>query len=501
MVFGRRKKAQPQPGDVPFSSTEAPTPLPHVNKPAVVRRVDGPQSPLMDETRLQKLRTWLDKAARTSPSRLAVGVFGGIILLITLLLSLPFATQADVRAPLVDIFFTAVSAVCVTGLTVVDTATYWSHFGQAVIALGIAIGGLGVMTLASIMGLIVSRHIGLTQRMLTAEETKIGALGKVGTLIRGVIMTSVVAEAVLFVVYLPRFLQMDLGLLEAVWQALFMSISVFNNAGFVIMVGGLTTHVGDWWMLMPIALGGAVGAIGFPVITDISQRWRTPRRWNLHTKLTLSMYLALAVIGSLLLALTEWTNPETLGDLDSNAKLLNVIVGGVNTRSSGLSALDVGTMRPQTHFIQDMMMFIGGGSASTAGGIKVSTFAVLVLAVLAEARGDRDIEAFERRIPSGVVRLAVAVMLLGMAMVSVSVIVLLMLTQYSLDVVMFEVVSAFATVGLSTGITETLPDLGKIMLALLMFAGRTGTMTVATALAIRDRRNFLRMPPERPVIG
>ena len=309
------------------------------------------------------------------------------------------------------------------------------------------------------------------------------------------------AEALLAILFFPRFLTLGHAPLSAAWQAVFMAISVFNNAGFVIMVEGLSPHVTDGWMLIPITLGTFIGAIGFPVIQDLNAHWRTPRKWALHTKLTLSVYLILALIGSVMLALTEWTNPATLGALDTPSRILNALLAGVNSRSSGLSALDVGSMRPQTHFVQDILMMIGGGSASTAGGVKVTTFAVLVLAVIAEARGDQDIETFGRRIPPSVVRLAVAVSLLGMAMVAVSVVLLLTLTNYSLDAVLFETISAFATVGLSTGISATLPPLAKYVLIALMFAGRTGSMTVAAALALRERSRVIRMPEERPIIG
>ncbi|WP_052450386.1 TrkH family potassium uptake protein [Actinomyces polynesiensis] len=467
----------------------------------LVRPVEGRASTLLRKTRSEKLREWVDRQARNSPARLALAVFSIIIVIVTALLSLPFAAAEDDPVAFVDVFFTAVSAVCVTGLTTVDTATHWSIFGQGVIALAIAVGGLGVMTLASVLGFAVSRHLGLTQRMLAAAETKSGGLGRVGTLLRAVIGTSLIAEGVLFVVFLPRFLSLGDSLPQAVWHAIFMAISVFNNAGFVILVGGLSPHVSDWWMLVPIGLGTVVGAIGFPVVTDITERWRTPRRWTLHTKLTLSMYGLLTVVGSLLLALTEWTNPATLGDLDTGSKILNVLLAGVNTRSSGLSALDVSQMRPQTHFVQDILMLIGGGSASTAGGIKVTTFAVLMIVVLAEARGDRDLEAFGRRIPVNVVRLAVAVTLIGVSMVCVAVVLLLTLTDLSLDAILFETISAFATVGLSTGITPDLPAAAKYVLAVLMYAGRTGPMTVAAALALRERRRVIRMPEERPIIG
>ena len=413
---------------------------------------------------------------------------------------LPIASASDEPAPFVDVLFTAVSAVCVTGLTTVDTASYWSPFGQAVIAAGIVVGGLGVMTLASILAFAVSRHLGLTQRMLATQETGTGAMGQISTLLKAVIATSLSMQAFLAIMFLPRFLTMGIDPVYAVWDAVFMAISVFNNAGFVILPGGLEPHVTDWWMLVPIILGTTVGAIGFPVIMDVAKNMCSAPLAPTY-ELTLSTYLILAFIGALALALTEWHNPATLGSVDTPSKILNAMLAGVNSRSSGISALNVGSMHSQTHFVQDILMMIGGGSASTAGGVKVTTFAVLVLAVIAEARGDRDIETFGRRIPTSTVRLAVAVSLLGLALVAISVVALLTMTDHSLDIILFETVSAFATVGLSTGITPNLPMAAKYVLIALMFAGRTGSMTVAAALALRERSRVIRMPEEQPIIG
>ena len=509
---GKTPRSRPKPGTTrslmrgratassPVLSEEPLSPQP---SPIVRRIPEGPQNPHgeVPTTTTQRVRAWLSKQARYSPARLALGTFALIIAVITALLMLPISSSSDTSAPFVDVLFTAVSAVCVTGLTTVDTATYWSPFGQAVIAAGIVVGGLGVMTLASILGFAVSRHLGLTQRMLATQEAGTGAMGQISLLLKAVIATSLTMQALLAAVFLPRFLSMGIDPVRAVWDSVFMAISVFNNAGFIILPEGLSPHVTDWWMLIPIILGTTVGAIGFPVIMDIAKNLRTPRRWRLHTKLTLSTYLILAFVGALALALTEWNNPATLGAIDTPSKILNAMLAGVNSRSSGLSALDVGAMRSQTHFVQDILMMIGGGSASTAGGVKVTTFAVLVLAVIAEARGDRDIETFGRRIPTSAVRLAVAVSLLGLALVAVSVVLLLSMTNYSLDIILFETASAFATVGLSTGITPALPVGAKYVLIFLMFAGRTGSMTVAAALALRERSRVIRMPEERPIIG
>lgn len=442
----------------------------------------------------------IDHLARTSPARLVLMLFGAIILVMTLLLSLPIATTTGKPANLVDAVFTSTSAVCVTGLTVVNTASYWSLFGQIVIILGIHIGGLGVMTLASILALAVSRHIGLTQRMLAATE-KTASLGKVGGLIRTVIVTSLTCEFILFIALLPRFLTLNESISSAIWHALFQSISIFNNAGFINLPEGMEAHLGDWWMVSPIILGTFLGALGFPVMLDLKENWRSPHRLTLHSKLTITTYMAVWVITAVVIAFSEWNNQGTFAAMSTGDSLQTSILFGVNSRSSGIGTIDVGQMTRGSWFLLDVLMFIGGGSASTAGGIKVSTLAVMILAIIAEARGDRDVEAFHRRIPPSVVRLSVAVTGLGAIIVVTAIFFLLSVTDYSMDVIGFEVISAFATVGLSTGITPDLPIIGKYSLVILMFAGRTGTMTVAAALALRERRRVIRMPEERPIIG
>ncbi|MFR8480508.1 MULTISPECIES: TrkH family potassium uptake protein [Varibaculum] len=442
----------------------------------------------------------IDHLARTSPARLVLILFGAIILVMTLLLSLPIATTTGKPANLVDAIFTSTSAVCVTGLTVVNTASYWSLFGQIVIILGIHIGGLGVMTLASILALAVSRHIGLTQRMLAATE-KTASLGKVGGLIRTVIVTSLTCEFILFIALLPRFITLNESISSAIWHALFQSISIFNNAGFINLPEGMQAHLGDWWMVSPIILGTFLGALGFPVMLDLKENWRSPHRLTLHSKLTITTYTAVWVVTAVVIAFSEWNNQGTFAAMSTGDSLQTSILFGVNSRSSGISTIDVGQMTRGSWFLLDVLMFIGGGSASTAGGIKVSTLAVMILAIIAEARGDRDVEAFHRRIPPSVVRLSVAVTGLGAIIVVTAIFFLLSVTDYSMDVIGFEVISAFATVGLSTGITPDLPIIGKYSLVILMFAGRTGTMTVAAALALRERRRVIRMPEERPIIG
>ncbi|MFD6091817.1 TrkH family potassium uptake protein [Oerskovia sp. NPDC060338] len=446
-------------------------------------------------------RELVDRLARHSPARLAVTVFAAVISLFTLLLMAPWATTSGRSAPLIDALFTATSAVCVTGLVVVPTGTYWSTYGQVVILVGIKIGGLGVMTLASILGMAVSRRIGLTQKLLTASETKTTRLGEVGSLIRVVVITSTSIELLIALLLLPRFIVLEETFGEAAWHGLFYGISAFNNAGFIPTAEGLTPYVGDWMLLMPIIIGVFIGSLGFPVILNIMRNRRRASKWNLHTKLTLTTSAILVVVAVVLFAAFEWTNAKTLGPLSLNEKILASLFAGVMPRSAGFSTIDINGMHESSWLITDALMFVGGGSASTAGGIKVTTLAVMLLAIVSEARGDRDLEAFGRRIPRETLRLAVAVSFIGATAVLVASLLLLEITGWTLDVILFETISAFATVGLSTGVTADLPTAGKYVLVVLMFIGRTGTMTLAAALALRDRRRVIRYPEERPIIG
>ena len=450
---------------------------------------------------LWRAREYVDHSARQSPARLALGVFALVIALMTVLLSAPWATASGERAPFVDALFTATSATTVTGLVVVPTGEYWSTWGLVVILVAIKIGGLGVMTLASLLGMAVSRRIGLTQRLLVSSETKVTRLGEVGSLVRTVIVTSTTLEIVIAIVLFPRLVLHEDDVGTAAWHALFYAISAFNNAGFVPTPEGLAPFVSDWWMLLPIIVGVFIGSLGFPVILNVLNHLRSPRRWNQHSKLTITTSAALVVFGSVVVAAFEWTNPQTLRPLDPPRTLLASLFAGVMPRSGGFSTVDVGEMHEGTWLMLDALMFVGGGSASTAGGIKVTTLAVMLLAIVAEGRGDRDVEAFGRRISRDTLQVAIAVAFVSASIVLVATLLLLAMTGLTLDRVLFEVISAFATCGLSTGITADLPTPAKHVLVVLMFIGRTGTMTLAAALALRNRRRVIRYPEERPIIG
>lgn len=449
----------------------------------------------------ERVGEWIDGVALRTPARLAVAGFAVAILTFTGLLSLPAATTSGERAPFIDALFTATSAVCVTGLVTVDTGTYWSAWGLTIIAVAIKVGGLGIMTLASLVGLAVSRRLGLTQRILAAGEARASGLGDLRSLLRTVVIVSFSVEIVIALVLLPRFLTLDYGVGRSFGYATFYAISAFNNAGFSPDPLGLIPYAGDLWMLVPIGLGVFIGGLGYPVYLNLVRGWRKPRLWSLHTKLTLVTVTVLAFISASFLAVFEWTNPGTLGDHSTGKTIGNIFFQSINQRSGGFNSFDISQAREQTWLLEEVLMFIGGGSGSTAGGIRVTTLAVLMLAIWAEARGRRDMEAFGKRVGTEVLRGAVAITVISLFIVIIGTGVFMMQTNIPLDRSLYEVVSAYATCGLSTGITSDLPTEAKATLIVLMFVGRLGSLTVAAALALNKQRRVIRYPSERPLIG
>lgn len=452
--------------------------------------------------------------ARRSPSRMAILVFTGLIALVTALLATPWAASDGQATPLIDALFTAVSTVCVTGLSTVDMATHWSPFGTVVILVGLQLGGIGVLTLASLLGVIVSRRLGLQQRLMAATEADsyrlhggmpVAAaavrLGEVGGLLATVVVSTLLIELALMLSFVPRLLAAGDDLATALADGFFFAATSFTNTGFVPKAEGMAAYATDAWMLGTIAAGVFLGGIGFPVIFALFRFARGRIRLPLHAKLTLVTTLALVVVGAVAMIVLEWSNAATLGAQEPAERVLTGGFLSVMTRSGGFATVDVGELNGATLLVLDMLMFVGGGSASTAGGIKVTTLAVLFLAAWAEARGDTDMQAFGRRIPHDVLRLAVSVVLWGATVIAVASILLLVITDAPLERVLFDTISAFATCGLSTGLTESLPDEGKLVLAATMWAGRVGTVTLAAALAASQRRQLFTRPEERPIVG
>lgn len=436
------------------------------------------------------------------PARVVVGAFALAVAGGTVLLLLPISAEAGKSTDVMSALFTATSAVCVTGLAVVDTPSHWSTFGELVILVLIQIGGLGIMTLASLLGLLVSRRIGLRMQLTAQAETKALDLGDVRRVVRGVVLVSLGFELLTSAFLAVRFLTgYDYPLSRAIYHGVFHGVSAFNNAGFALYPDNLVRFATDPWVCLPIAVAVIAGGLGFPVWVELWRHRRGRHRWSLHAKITAWATGVLLAVGSTVITAAEWNNPETLGRLGVGGKLLAGFFAGVMPRTAGFNSLDMGQLESGTLLVHDILMFIGGGSAGTAGGIKVTTFALLAFVILAEVRGQPTVHVMGRRLPVGAQRQALTVVLLSVGAVVAGTLALLTLTPFRMEAVLFEAVSAFATVGLSTGITADVTAWGHLVLTLLMFFGRLGPITLASALALRDRTRRYEYPEERPIVG
>ncbi|ASO21652.1 Ktr system potassium uptake protein B [Actinoalloteichus hoggarensis] len=447
-----------------------------------------------------RLRRLLPTAGR--PARAVVAGFAMAVGVGTALLSLPVAAASRESTDFVHALFTATSAVSITGLAVVDTGSHWSTFGQVVILVLIQAGGLGIMTLASILGLLVSRRLGLGMELTAQRETRSLQLGDVRRVVIGVIRLSLLFEVVIAVVLGARLLiAYDYSPGDAVYSGIFHSVASFNNAGFSLHSDSMTRFVADPWISLTVSLAVIAGGLGFPVLFEVGRRLRGPHRWSMHAKITLGATALLLLIGFVFITASEWRNEHTMGGFGVPTKLLAGFFAAVMPRSGGLNSVDVGEMTSASLLVQDVLMFIGGGSGSTAGGIKVTTFALLAFVIVAEIRGEPTVHVMGRRLASSVQRQALTVALLSVGLVMLTTITLLSITPFSLDEVLFESISAVATVGLSTGITADLPPIAQVLMSALMFIGRLGPVTLAAALALRDRPRRYELPEERPIVG
>lgn len=444
-----------------------------------------------------------------SPVRIIpLGLFA-VILVGAALLHTPLAVRAMSEGgtgpegipPTVVAVFTATSATAVTGLVVVDTPTYWSTFGHVVMLVLFQVGGLGIATLGSLVGLAVLRRFGLSSMLAARQETRGFDLGEIRTILPRLLLTTASIEALVSLALAARFL-VHYGEPpgRALWLGVFHGVSAFNNAGFALFSDSLISFVGDPWIVVPVMTAVVLGGLGFPVLVELA-RFRRPATWTLHTQLVIATSAVLLVGAALTLGALEWGNDDTIGEMAMPTKLLAVAFMAVTPRSSGFATIDYAGMGEAGRFVTDALMFVGAGSAGTSGGIKVGTLAVLALAVYAEARGDEDVHAFGRRIATATVRQALAVLGFSIALAGVAIVVLLQLTDFELSDTIFEAVSATSVVGLSTGVTDDLPVPAMWFVTGCMFVGRVGPVAVAAAVATKQRRRLFRLPEARPLIG
>jgi Trk-type K+ transport system membrane component len=443
-------------------------------------------------------------ALRLAARRPVLGAVLGLVAVViagTGLLLLPGTRAGGGSAPLLVALFSATSAVCASGLAVVDTGSYWSGFGQAVLVVLMQVGGLAVMIVTSLLALTVAERLGLSTRLLADSGTGGLTPRTIRRVVRGTVVLALSIEAAsVLVLTLRLWLAHGYPVGRAVWYAIFHSVSAFTNCGLTLWQDSLIGLGPDTLMLLLLAVGFVLGGLGYPVLLELATV-RPSFRWSLHTKLTLSATGLLAVLGPAVVLLTEWTNPATLGRLAPSGRVVEGVFAGLSPRSAGLATLDFSAARPASRLAVDLLMLIGGGSGSTAGGVKVTTVAVLALAVAAEVRGRRDVDVMGRRIGSGTVRQAIAVVSIAAATVATGTFALLAISGAGLDQVLFEVSSAFGSSGLTTGLTEQLPDSGRLVMIVLTLTGRIGPIAVGTALALRQTRRAFRYTQARPVIG
>ena len=428
---------------------------------------------------------------------------------------MPISRTANNFGGFLEAAFTSVSAICVTGLSTVDVSTYWTPFGHLMILLMIKLGGFGIVTFAVLLGILLARRIGLNSQMIGSAETPGLDQGNPKRLIFKILIASSSFEfLVATFVTLRLWLGYGYSFGDASWYGTFHAISAFNNAGFSLYSNNLMGFATDGWVLMPLNVAVILGGLGFPVVFELGRRIigrvrasqvggviESALHWTLSTRLVLWSTLVLLVFGSVYFAAIEWNNPATLGPLDFGSKLLNAFTQSVQPRTAGFNSVDLSQVYPATLMGMDLLMFIGGGSASTAGGIKIGTAAVLLFIVWTEIRGETAVNVGSRRLPRSIQRQALTIISLASLAVITATILISLTTKFTTDQIFFEVVSAFGTVGLSTGITAQMPPFGQIILMALMFGGRLGLVVVATALAVRQTKVHFEYPKERPLIG
>ncbi|RKQ36142.1 TrkH family potassium uptake protein [Kocuria tytonis] len=434
-------------------------------------------------------------------ARLIVSAFLLALLTGTGLLMLPVATVAPGGTDLLTAAFTATSSLCVTGLITVDTATYWTPFGQVVIIFLIQVGGLGVMTFTTTLGILLARKFGLSTRLLANAETKSRG-GARQVVARIVLTTAVIESSAAAVLFLRFLLHYHYPPSRALAHGAFHAVSAFNNAGFALYSLNVVDFAGDPVVLLTLSTCVILGGLGFPVLYELRRHICVPRRWSMNTRLVLLATPVLLVSGTVFLLVLEWNNPATLGPQPAAGKLLNAFFQSTISRTAGFNSIDISHMHPVSWLGMDILMFIGGGPAGTAGGLKVTTFGVLFFIALTEIRGGAAVPVLGKQLSRSVQREAITVVVLATgAVIGGTMLIMLTDTTLGLDRVLYEAVSAFSTVGLSTGITPTLAPFAQCVLIALMFMGRLGPVTVSAAIAFGRRPPTYELPKERPLIG
>jgi trk system potassium uptake protein len=437
---------------------------------------------------------------RLSAPRLIVYGFFALVAAGTALLMLPWSTTDGIS--LVNAFFVSTSCVTVTGLTTVDVPGTFTHFGQIMMMVLIQLGGLGIMTVTTLAALLIGQRVGFRRLLTVREETEnAGSPRNTLRLLFQIARITFAVELLGAVVLSIGFIGVGLGIREGIFQGVFHAIMAFCNAGFpTIPDGDLVPYAGNWLIIGALVAVITLGGLGFPVLVDL-YGFREDRRLSLHSRVVLITSAILVVVGVASVAFFEWTNPDTLGGQSLNAKAAMSLLQGVTPRTAGFSTLSYPELRDTTLLVQVVLMFIGTAPTSTGGGIKVTTLALVALIVVAQVRGQDRITLFWRTLPRALVARALSILALATLLVLTSTLALMISDGLDLLPALFEVTSAFGTVGLSLDATPQLSTFGKLLISLIMFLGRVGPTTFVVALAARQHTPRYTYPEEEIAIG
>ena len=436
---------------------------------------------------------------KLNPPRILALGFMLLIIIGALLLNLPIASQNGESIGFINALFTSASAVCVTGLVVVNTATHWTLFGQTVIILLIQMGGLGIMTMATIVAMISGRKISLKERLVIKEQLNQETLSGLVKLTKYVIYLTFFIEGIgalfLSIKFIPQF-----GLIKGIWFSVFHAVSAFCNAGFDIMGNSLMNYNNSVLVMLTVASLIVLGGIGFGVILDVvrNRKWK---KLSLHSKLAISFTVFLILFGTIIFYILESNNPLTMQEFTFKEKTLASLFASITPRTAGFNSIDVAGMNQSSTLLTIILMFIGGSPGSTAGGVKTVTMLVLIISTISIIKGERDVEVFKRRIPYETIFKSIAIIMIGIALVFFVTFLLTLTEDQEFLNILFETTSAFGTVGLSRGITSELSDAGKVILTLTMYSGRVGPLTLAFAVGYKEEHKRFRYAEGNITVG
>lgn len=442
----------------------------------------------------------------TSAQLICMG-FAGIILFGALLLMLPISSKSGNSTSFVDSLFTATSATCVTGLIVVDTFFHWSVFGQTVIIMLIQIGGLGVMTVATMFTLLVKKNISMNERINIMESLNLNDMHDMRKLVGYIVKGTFIFEGIGALIFAIRF-SFDFGVVKGIYLGIFQSISAFCNAGFDLMgikgtpFASLTSMYGDYVVNIITMLLIIIGGLGFMVWGDILKS-KKKKRLSLYAKLVLSITAILIVSGTVIFAVTEWNNPETIGFMTTPQKILASAFQSVTLRTAGFNTINQAGMRDGSFMVSCLLMFVGGSSGSTAGGIKTVTFGLIILSVIASARGRRDVVVFKKKINNEHTMRAISIATLTACLLFAGIFAISVIENFKLRDIIYECFSAFGTVGVTMGITPFLSVASQWIIIFMMFFGRVGILTITFAIALSyvKNKNLISYPEGKILIG